>query len=310
MEVFPVLHHILPGHDGGDGGGIGGGPANPLLLQGPDEGGLGVPGGGLGELLLRLCLPQGQGFPLLEVGQTGLDLAPLFVLALLIDGQEAGELHLRPAGPEGVPGTGDLNVHAVIDGRGHLAGQEPAPDELIEAILLLGQALPDVLRGKGHVGGADGLVGILGPCLGLKLPGRLRQILLAVPGPGKGPGRRHCLVRQAEGVGTHVGDETHGPLPLDVHAFVELLGDGHGPPGGHVQLPGGLLLEGGGDEGGRRGTVLVLALDLTHREGGGADGGQHLVHVLLGLELHLLLPAVKLGFEAALVGGHPVQGDL
>ena len=123
--------------------------------------------------------------------------------------------------------------------------------------------------------------------------------------------RRHiCFLRHPGGIRTQICDKTNGSVPLDFHALVELLGDGHGPPGGHVQLPGGLLLEGGGDEGGRRGTVLVLALDLTHREGGGADGGQHLVHVLLGLELHLLLPAVKLGFEAALVGGHPVQGDL
>ena len=76
MEVLAVLDHILPVHNGGDGGGVGGGPADPLLLQGPDEGGLGVPGGGLGELLLGLGGRLGQGLPLLEVGQAGLELSP------------------------------------------------------------------------------------------------------------------------------------------------------------------------------------------------------------------------------------------
>ena len=101
------------------------------------------------------------------------------------------------------------------------------------------------------------------------------------------------------------------PSPLDVHALVELLGDGHGAPGGHVQLPGGLLLEGGGDEGGRRGTVLVLALDLTHREGA-ACGWRPAPGPRPPADLSSIFfsRAVKLGFEAALVGGHPVQGDL
>ena len=153
-------------------------------------------------------------------------------------------------------------------------------------------------------------MGVLGPGLGLKLPGGRREVVLAIPGPSKRPGGGHRLVGQAQGVGSHVGDETHRPLPLDVHALIQLLGDGHGPPGAHVQLPGGLLLEGAGDEGGRRGAVFVLPLDPADRKGGVLDGGQDLLHLLPGLELQLLFPAVKLGLKAALVGGDPVQGDL
>ena len=44
-------------------GGVGGGAADALLLQSPDEGGLGVAGGGLGEVLLLLGAPQLQGAP-------------------------------------------------------------------------------------------------------------------------------------------------------------------------------------------------------------------------------------------------------
>ena len=42
------------GPDGGDGGRVGGGPADAVLLQGLDEGGLGVARWGLGEVLVAL----------------------------------------------------------------------------------------------------------------------------------------------------------------------------------------------------------------------------------------------------------------
>ena len=310
MQVLAVLHHILPAHDGGDGGGVGGRAADAPLLQSPDESGLGVPGGGLGELLLGLHPGVFQLLPLLQVGQRGLDLAGLLVLALLVHRQKARELHLGPAGLEHIPGAGDLQVHAVVNGGGHLAGQEAAPDQLIQPELLRGQVLFDALGGQLHVGGADGLVGVLCPGLGLEPPGGVRQVLLPIPGGGKLPGGGNGLVGQAQGVGTHVGDKTHGALSLDIHALIQLLGDGHGPPGAHVQLPAGLLLEGAGDKGGRGRAGLVLALDGADLEGGGLDGGQNLVHLLLGFQLLLLLPAVELGLEAAGVGGDPVQQHL
>ena len=73
-------------------------------------------------------------------------------------------------------------------------------------------------------------------------------------------GGAHLTVRghagYGEGVGTHIGDQTHGALALNVHAFIELLGDGHSAPGRHIQLAGGLLLEGRGGEG-RCGLALL-----------------------------------------------------
>ena len=272
VEVLAVLDHILPVHNGGDGGGIGRGAANALLLQRPDEGGLGVARGGLGKLLLRPLGGLHQRLALLQVGQAGLDLAALLVLALFIHGQEAGELDLGAAGFEDIARAGHLDVHAVVDGVCHLAGQKAAPDQLVQPELLGGQVLLDALRGQGHVRGPDGLVGVLRPGLGLEVAGGIGQILLPIPRPGKGPGSRHGFVRQAQRVGTHVGDKTHGPLPGNVHAFVQLLGDGHGAAGAHVELSRCLLLQGGGDERGGRRTALVLPLDLAHGEGGGADG--------------------------------------
>ena len=51
-EVLALFHHILPVQDRGDRGSVGRGTADPLLLHGPDEGGVGVVGRGLGEVLV------------------------------------------------------------------------------------------------------------------------------------------------------------------------------------------------------------------------------------------------------------------
>ena len=76
----------------------------------------------------------------------------------------------------------DVDGQTVVDGVGHLAGQEAAPDQLVEPVLLLRQALAHQLRGQFHVGGADGLVGILCVGLGLKAAGLGRIIVCAVAG--------------------------------------------------------------------------------------------------------------------------------
>ena len=302
-----LLHHILPIEDGGDGGGVGGGASDPLLLQGPDQGGLGVPGGGLGEVLLLPGLLQLQGLPLPQIGQRGLGSLLLVVPPLLIDGGKAGELQFRVAGPEGITGGLRLDGDAVIHRAGHLTGQEAAPDQLIEAELLAGQVLLDVLRHQVHIGGPDGLVGVLGVALGLVVAGLGRIVLPAVAVLDKALGRGNGLLGQAEGVGTHIGDQTHRSLSSDVHALIELLGDGHGAGGGHIQLAGGLLLEGGGGEGGRGVAQLVLPLHLGDSERLARHRLDHSVRLRLAVQLHLLLPTVEHGLEPAQIGAHPAQ---
>ena len=108
-------------------------------------------------------------------------------------------------------------------------------------------------------------MGILRPALGLILAGLGGIVALAVALHDKALCRRLRLGRDAERVGTHVGNETHRAHARNVHAFIELLSDGHSAAGRHVHLAGGLLLQGGGGKGRRGGTLLIAALN-------GSDG--------------------------------------
>ena len=195
----------------------------------------------------------------------------------------------------------DLHADAVVHGVCHLAGHIPAPDQAVEAVLLAGEILFQLLRRPVHVAGADGFVGVLGVGLGLIAVGLFGAVGAAVPAGDKLPGGGDGLLGKAQRVGTHIGDEAHGALALNVHALVKLLGDGHGAPGGHGELAGSLLLHGGGGEG-RRGTaVLVGALDGLDHKGlvlRLADNG---IHILGGLQLRLLAAF------AVIMGG---KGDL
>ena len=150
-------------------------------------------------------------------------------------------------------------------------------------------------------------MGVLGVALGLEPPGLLGVIPLPVAAHDKGLGRGQRLLGQAQGVGTHIGDKAHSSLSLDVHPLIELLGDGHGTPGSHVQLAGGFLLEGGSDE--RRGGIAVLVLPLhgSHPEVRTLYSLCHSVHFRLAAQLHLLPLAVELRLEVPQIGGNPGQ---
>ena len=64
------------------------------------------------------------------------------------------------------------------------------------------------LRGNGGGGGADGLMAVLNIALGLKIPGLLGQVLLAVSLCNKGVAGSPRLLRDTQGVRTHVSDQT------------------------------------------------------------------------------------------------------
>ena len=99
-QALVLLDDIFPVVDGGDRGRIGTGSAYALFLHGLDQGCLGIPGRGLGEVLLLLVAGQQSRLPLLEIGQRGLRFLGLVVLALLIDGDEAWEFQALMVGPE------------------------------------------------------------------------------------------------------------------------------------------------------------------------------------------------------------------
>ena len=147
------------------------------------------------------------------------------------------------------------------------------------------------LLGALGLGGVD--AGALGDVLGPVELGHLRA------------GCGHGLTGQDRGVGTHVGDEA---------VLVEALRHAHGLARVHAQLAGGLLLEGGGGEGGGRAALVGLVLNPDHPRLSPADGlghgrGPHLVEVDGGgLERGGAQLAVVVEVTA---GGHapPVEGD-
>ena len=196
-------------------------------------------------------------------------------------------------------GTGSIHLHHVIAGVSHLAGHETAPDQLIQAVLLLSQVVFDGLRVQLHIAGTDGLMGVLSPLLLAEAARRTGIIGCSVAGEDQLLCCRQGLLGKAQGVGTHIGDETDGPLAGDVHALIELLGDGHGAARRHIQLPRGLLLQGGGDKGRRRRAALFRTLDVLNGKRAVADVGDDAVRFLLRVKLPLLAVAVVTGGEAA-----------
>ena len=184
-----------------------------------------------------------QALPLDERRQRALlFLFAVIVARFLVNGGITGELQVAGAGVELVPARHDLCAHAVIHGVRHLRGQKPAPDQAVEAVLLAREVALDLLGRQVDVRGADGLVRVLRAGLGLVMAGGLGVVGLPVAAQDEGLRRGDGLFGDAQRVGTHIGDETHRALARDVHALVELLGDGHGAARRHVELARGLLL--------------------------------------------------------------------
>ena len=108
------------------------------------------------------------------------------------------------------------------------------------------------------------------------------------------------LIGQALRIGTHIGDEADRAAVGNVHALIELLRDRHGAPRRHAQATGSLLLQGRGDEWGRRAALLFAALDARNFERFGRHGGNDLVGRGLVRDIHFLIGrAVKTRAERA-----------
>ena len=258
VEVLALLHHILTVQNGGHRGGIGRRTADALLLHGPDQRGVGIVGRRLGEVLVPAKALEVQRLPFRQRRQGGFLFLLIIVLALLVHGGVAGEFQAGGAGAEAVSRSIDLHGDAVIHGVGHLAGHKATPHQSVQTVLLAGEVLFQHLRRPVHVAGSDGLVGVLSAGLGLIVIGSLGGIvLLTVAAHDKFLSGGNGLLADAERVGTHIGDQTHGALAFNIHALVKLLGDSHGAAGGHAELAAGLLLHGGGGKGGRGRTVLI-----------------------------------------------------
>lgn len=164
-------------------------------------------------------------------------------------------------------GAGDQGRGVVEAGSGHLRGHETRPDQTVEIVLFRRQMWLDHLRSDGHVHRADGFVGVLGPALGLVDAGLFGQMILAEGLNDEITGRLARLVRDARGVGTHVGDQRRKAPVTQFHAFIEALGDVHGAFGRVGKTLVGRLLQGGGDEGRLGRALALLFLHAFHHKG-------------------------------------------
>ena len=154
--------------DRGQDRGVGGRPADPQLLQGLDERGLGEARRRLGEVLLGIEAQQRQHLALLQRRHRALGVlvgGRVFLLAALhVDRREALELHRLALGAEhGVAGR-DVGRHGVVHGRHQLAGHEALPDQPIERELVLGERAGHAARVAAHVARAGWPRGPPGRC--------------------------------------------------------------------------------------------------------------------------------------------------
>ena len=161
VKTAVLQAHIAAVLDGGDNRGVGRGPADTALLQFADQLRLAVARRWRGEVLGGKQSQQGQRIALSQVGQHR-------IVALAsrrrLHPRVAVEAHDAAAGDEFVGAGGDRNARREVLGRGHLAGDELPPDQLVQALSV---ALHGVELGLQHVNvrGANGFVGFLGVLL-------------------------------------------------------------------------------------------------------------------------------------------------
>ena len=224
-DVAPVL-------DGADDRRVGAGAADPAFFQLLHQARFRIPGRRLGEMLGRVQLQQVQDIPHRQGGQDG-----VVLLGRGLDLEEAVEAEDPTAGGQFIAAGGDGDLGGVEFGGGHLAGDELAPDQIVEpAGVVFGV---DGIRGGHQVGGPDRLMGLLGAILRLVDDGLFRQVALAETGFDQRPHRAQGLLADVHAVGTHVGDEP---------GLVQALGQGHGLFHREPQAGAGRGLEGAGDE--------------------------------------------------------------
>ncbi len=254
-DIFAVLQGL-------NNAGIGGWTADAIGFQGFNQGGIAITGGRVGKVLLGINAKHLRFIAGIKGRQNTVAFVLVTVIfAFLIDGHEAGKGDGGAVGTQGPMGAG---VH--IDGdqvhtrRRHLAGDAALPDQIIKAPEIAFEHALQGLRAAGDVRGADGFVRFLGVFgLGLVAARGLGDEFAAVVAADKVTDGSDGLFGEVDGVGTHVADEAHS-LVADIDAFVELLGDAHGPAGVEAELARGFLLQGGRGEGCGRLALPALAL--------------------------------------------------
>ena len=303
LEALLVENHVLAILQRRDDRRIGRRPADAELFQRLHQRCFRIARRRLGEMLLAGQLVHRQHVADFQQRQLGAVLVAVggIVDVFLVHGDKAGKgLHLA-GGAEHAVTDRDVDGGGIEFCGGHLAGQRPLPDHVVQLELVGGQERLDRFRRAEDRRRAHGFVRFLG-VLGLVLEHRrrFRQVVGVEVLADVEADLLDRVVGERHRVGTHVGDQTDLAL-ADVDALVQLLRGAHGAVGGHAELAHPLLLQRRGGE--RCGRVARFFL-LFHRRDRRVVAGQRGQHRGLGgfvgnvelLEL-LALPLVQLGAE-------------
>src|SRR6185437_1451853 len=242
-----------------------------VFLQRLDQRGLGEARRGFGEVLGRHDAVQ---LDAIAFGQGRQHVVRIVlhrvVQAFLIDGNVAGfdqrrAVRAQHGARRAIGARQHVHGNRVEYGRRHLTGHGTLPNQGIQPKLVELELLLDVPRQNARGRRADRLVRLLGILrFGAKNPRFLGEPGLAVQLHDDLADLADGFLRQVEGVGAHVGDESDLAL-ADVDALVQLLGDAHGLLRAEAQFARGFLLQRGGREG--RGGI-ALALRAVHGQHG------------------------------------------
>jgi hypothetical protein len=260
-KVLVFQLYVLAVEQRGNDRRVGGRPADAFFFQLAHQRGFRVAGRRLGELLLLVELVQTERLPLLERRQVH-----HILVFLRRKNVETGEHHALALGPELDAGALGRDRGVFNLGVGHLRGHKARPNQPVQLVLLGRDQRLDSVGGDGRIDRAHGFVGVLRAPLGFEMPG-LGRVIVRPPGFfDHGFGRRSGLIRDAHRVGTHIGDQGRGARFAQVHAFIQALGDVHGPLGRVAQALVGGLLQSGGDERRRGRTFALLYFHGGHTE--------------------------------------------
>ena len=200
----------------------------------------------------------------------------VFVLAFLVEGEEAVEFHhgagsaqfKRTPGYVGV----DVDRRALKLCRFHLAGDRAQPNQLVEFGLIRIEEAFGFARSAGEIGWTNGLVRFLRVLRLSLVPARRgRHIIRAVIGFDHTAGGGNRFGRDLHAVGAHIGNQTDG-FAADVDALIEPLRDPHGVSGRKAELAACFLLQRRGCEGRLRMPLDRFRLDRTDGKCGGFQG--------------------------------------
>ncbi len=219
IEVLSFLGDVPPSQDRADGGRIGTGTPDPLLLQRLHQRRLCIMSRRLGKVLLRLEVLPGELGVLLQSAYQHVAFF-LFLVRFHIYGAEAFKCHPGRGDGKDILSCPDPDRSGLESGRLHPACRKPLPDQLVQPELVPGQGILQGCRSPCDIRRTDGFMGILDLLLGLLRRAAGRGILFPV-GPGDVlPCRRVRLVRDPGGVGTQISDHTHGSVSLDIDSFI------------------------------------------------------------------------------------------